>query len=206
MRSPVALILSIILAVIPAVFYSGLVISLDRFEREPALALLGAFLWGALVAAAFSAIMNTMFGLIVGSLLGKDAAAFLQSGVSAPIMEEASKGAALLLIYFYLRDDFDNILDGIVYGSLIGIGFAMTENISYFGRSFQQGELLALGANFYVRAVLGGLIHASFTGFTGVGLGYARETKSPIRKIIAPVLGFVVAMTLHGLWTSCRPG
>ena len=38
----------------------------------------------------------------------------------------------MLLLFLLVRNEFDNVLDGVVYGAVIGFGFAMTENTLYF--------------------------------------------------------------------------
>jgi RsiW-degrading membrane proteinase PrsW (M82 family) len=44
------------------------------------------------------------------------------------LTEEVFKGAGLMVLLVALRDEFDNVTDGILYGLLIGAGFAMVEN------------------------------------------------------------------------------
>src|SRR2546423_1696685 len=82
-------------------------------------------------------------------------------------------------------------LDGIVYGSLVGIGFAMTENVLYFGREYVQDGLVGVGLLFYFRVVLGGLGHALYTGTTGAALGYAREIQHRWLGLLLVPLGYV---------------
>ena len=55
--------------------------------------------------------------------------------VQAPIVEEVGKGLGLLLLFVTARRAFDGPVDGVVYGALIGAGFALTENIQYFAIS-----------------------------------------------------------------------
>lgn len=198
--SPVALLLSSIAAIFPAAFYSGIVLLLDRYEREPGWVLMGSFLWGALVATIFSFVLNTLFSIGVELTWGIMVADILSAAISAPIVEEASKGAVLFLLFIFLRHEFDNVLDGIVYGSLVGIGFAMTENILYFGYSFLEGSLVGLGLTVYLRAILGGLGHAAYTATTGAGLGLAAQSNSLPVKIFAPLIGLGLAMFQHFAW------
>jgi RsiW-degrading membrane proteinase PrsW (M82 family) len=44
--------------------------------------------------------------------------------VSAPIVEELAKALGVLLIFWLLRPESDNMRDGIVYGALVGLGFS----------------------------------------------------------------------------------
>jgi len=67
---------------------------------------------------------------------------------SAPVVEEAAKGSALLILFFMVRREVStNTLDGIVYGSLVGIGFAMTEKRPLLsGASYLEDGLVGVGA------------------------------------------------------------
>lgn len=198
--NPVVLMIAAAAAVLPVPTYTFLVLQLDRYEHEPWPALLAAFLWGALVATFIAAIFNDLIGAIVTSLVGEQLGDVLTSSAVAPIVEESAKGFALLLLYWILRHEFDNVLDGIVYGSLVGIGFAMTENILYFGRTLQEDGLIGLGVLFYLRVILGGFGHALYTGTIGAGLGFARETH---RKWLIPIVipvAYVLGVLQHAAW------
>jgi RsiW-degrading membrane proteinase PrsW (M82 family) len=199
-RNPFVLEVAALAAVVPVPTYIFLVLQLDRYEHEPKLLLAAAFLWGALVATVIASIFNDLIGLVLVRLVGKDLSEVVTASAVAPVVEETAKGFALLLLIWMVRHEFDNVLDGIVYGSLIGIGFAMTENILYFGRAIQAGGLLALGGSFYGRVVLGGLGHALYTGTTGAGIGYARETTR--RWLIAIIVpgAYILAILQHATW------
>jgi hypothetical protein len=117
-------------------------------------------------------------------------------GFAVGLTEELVKGAGLLILLFILRDEFDNVTDGIIYGILIGAGFGMVENFVYFaGTSREQLGFLILG-----RVILGWLGHSTFTALFGAGLGLARETRTGQRKYVAPLVGFAAAVLLHSLF------
>jgi hypothetical protein len=92
-----------------------------------------------------------------------------------------------------LRDEFDNVTDGILYGLLIGAGFAMFENYAYFALS-PRGDLTFL---LFGRVVLGWLSHSTFTALLGAALGFARERHHRRSRWIAPVIGLAAAIGLH---------
>ncbi|MGL1654814.1 PrsW family glutamic-type intramembrane protease, partial [Vibrio parahaemolyticus] len=81
------------------------------------------------------------------------------SVVQAPIVEEIAKGLGLLLLYAGARRYLDGPVDGIVYGALIGAGFAFTENIQYFAVSFIEGGTVQVVSVFFLRAVLSPFAH-----------------------------------------------
>lgn len=199
--NPVALGLVITAAIVPAVFYSALVILLDRFEAEPWYTLLGAFLWGAVVATFFSLILNSLTGLVVLMAYGEETYGIFVPVIVAPIVEEITKGAALVVLLLAFRHEFDSTLDGIIYGALVGLGFAMTENMLYFSGFLLEAGVGGLIVGFFVRAGIGGFAHAIFTAATGGGIGWARSQYGKGRlRFIVPVAGLGLAMLLHAIW------
>ena len=191
------LIVGMLLAALPVPFYLALALTVDRYEKEP-IAMLGlAFLWGATGAVFISFILNSINSALFGAIGGQGAAAFGGSVISAPVVEETAKALALLAFFFWKKDEFDGVLDGVVYAGMVGLGFAMTENVSYYGQALAAGSL---PGTFFVRGVLAPFSHPLFTAMTGVGLGIARETTKRGLKLVAPLAGLALAMALHGTW------
>ncbi len=200
LKSPMALAVATTAAVLPVPLYTFLVLQLDRYEKEPWQVLVVAFLWGALVATFIAAICNDLIGAVVVGIVGKPLGEVVTASAVAPVVEETAKGFALLLLYWVIRQEFDNVLDGIVYGSLVGLGFAMTENILYFGRTYLTDGLEGVEVLFYVRVILGGFGHALYTGTTGAGLGIARETRHTwLIPIVVPGM-YLLAILQHASW------
>ncbi len=201
--NPVALAFATVAAIIPAVTYSLLVLLLDRFESEPWYTLLGAFLWGAIVAVIFTVVFGLVASGVVFVTWGEEAANLFGLVVGAPVFEESTKGAALLVLLLAFRHELDNMLDGIIYGALVGLGFAMTENILYFGSFFIEGGLAGLLVGFFIRAGIGGFSHAIFTACTGAGIGWARSQYGRGGwRFVAPFAGLGLAMGLHAAWNG----
>lgn len=182
----------------PALGVALLVGALDRYEREPLLTMLGAFLWGAIIAIPPTlSIEQALNGALI-HLLGAngDAFALMRAAIeasSAGVAEELAKGAGLLLLLFILRDEFDNVTDGVIYGALIGAGFAMVENFVYFAVAPRAD----LGVLIVGRIALGWLSHSTFTALFGAGLGYIRETRDRRARWLAPIVGLLGAIILH---------
>lgn len=188
-----ALFIILIATIVPTYLYVRLFYWADRYEREPRWLLTIAFMWGALPA-------------IIASLIGEmllssptRGSGLVEDAISAPIIEEVAKGFALLLIFWFMRREFDGVLDGLIYGSMIGFGFAMTENALYFIGAYDQGGFGNLTLIFFLRTVLFGLNHAFYTGFSGIGLGLARESKHWLARRIWPPIGLLVAIIAHSL-------
>jgi RsiW-degrading membrane proteinase PrsW (M82 family) len=194
------LLVGIVLGTLPVPVYVALALWLDRFEKEPAWMLAGTFMWGATVAVFFSFIFNTINSMIFGSLFGAGAGQVLGGVVSAPIVEEGSKGLALFILYWWKKDEFDGVVDGVIYAAMVGLGFAMAENFLYYGRTFAEGGIEGSILVFVLRGLISPFAHPLFTSMTGIGLGLARQSNSSFVKFVAPVAGLLAAMMLHALW------
>jgi RsiW-degrading membrane proteinase PrsW (M82 family) len=179
----------------------------DRWEPEPAKLLLLAFGWGACVATIAALLINDTAEAVGDLLLGKGNGDKVSAVVSAPLFEEAAKGAFLLVILWRLREEFDGVIDGIVYAGLIAAGFAFTENIYYFGRAFAEhgfGDATTPGVltAFILRGVLSPFTHPLFTCMLGAGVGVAARAPSRGVRIAAPIAGYAAAVVLHALWNG----
>ncbi len=200
---PVALLIGLVSATLPVPIYLVLVLWIDRYESEPIWMLATAFFWGALVAVFFAFLINTS-SVVAVTLLTQDMRAGETFGavISAPIVEESAKALILLIFFFLKKDEFDGVIDGIVYAAMVGLGFAMTENIQYYGRAVAESGGGALPFIFILRGALSPFSHPMFTSLTGIGLGLARQSRSVIVKVIAPVLGLTAAVSMHSIWNG----
>lgn len=200
---PVALGLASVAAIVPATLYALLVLTLDRYEREPRRTILAAFGWGAVGAVFFSIIASLIFEAILVTAVAAETSTFLSIAFGAPLVEETFKGIAVLAILLWRRDELDNVLDGLVYGALIGLGFAMTENILYFGAEYRESGMTGLGTLFVARAVLDGFGHAAYTATTGAAIGYARaQYQQGAKRVLVPIAGWCLAVFQHALWNT----
>src|SRR5262249_14409594 len=126
--------------------------------------------------------------------------------ISAPIAEEAAKGIFLVGLLIWRRQEFDGLVDGIVYAGFTAAGFAFTENIYYFGRVFATfgfgTATTGVIAAFILRAVRAPSTHPLFTAMTGLGIGSAARTTNSKVRVLAPLAGYLGAVMLHSLWNS----
>jgi RsiW-degrading membrane proteinase PrsW (M82 family) len=194
--------LAICLAILPVPFYLALVLWIDRFEPEPLRMILTTFFWGATIACFIAIVLNTIGQLIVAEQLGTEAAEIYGGSISAPVVEETAKAAVLFGFFWFRRDEFNGIIDGIVYAALVGLGFAMTENVLYYGRGAAEEGIVGAAVTFAVRGVMSPFAHPVFTAMTGIGLGIAATTRSRSVRVIAPLAGLGAAMLLHSLWNT----
>jgi len=199
---PVPAVIATVVAFVPAVIYLFPLIWLDRYDPEPIWLLGLAFAWGALVAVIVSFVINTFFGIAVGIAVSPEAGQAVGAVLSAPIFEEGSKGLGLVILLIFFRKYFDDILDGIVFGGVIALGFATVENVLYYGRALGEGGFAALVVIFFMRGILSPFAHVSFTAMTGIGCGIARESHNKAVRFIMPVVGYFGAVALHAIWNG----
>ena len=188
---------------------------LDRRERESPWLFASAFLWGGLIATTLALPVNSTVLYFVAQwleshtalrdMLGPDAAIMIGAPIAAPLVEETTKGLGLLLLFWLVRSEFDNVRDGLVYGALIGAGFNWFESALYVQQNFVQFGDAPFGFQLGIRyAWLGLAGHAMFSGIFGASLGFARATRFRWLAWIAPIVGFLIAVGAHA-WNNSLP-
>jgi RsiW-degrading membrane proteinase PrsW (M82 family) len=185
------------IGILQTVVYLLFIRAIDLYEREPMRYVVPVFVWGFTVAVAASLFFNTVFSFTLSTVASRGVTNLLTTVVGAPIVEECSKGLALLLIFFvaYVARrrsglvEFAGVMDGIVYGSAVGFGFAIAEDVLY---GIQYGSEV-----FVMRRIFGGFAHAAFTSLTGIGIGLIPFVRSTMLKPIPPLLGLLGAILLH---------
>ncbi|HXT61701.1 MAG TPA: PrsW family intramembrane metalloprotease [Pyrinomonadaceae bacterium] len=198
----VELIIGMVCAILPVPIYVMLLLWIDRYESEPLWMLATTFFWGALIAVFIALLLNTSVEIITTIATRSDElAANVGAVISAPIVEESAKASILFIFFFWKKDEFDGIVDGIVYAGMVGLGFAMTENILYYGRAMQKGPD-ALTVVFILRGMAAPFSHPLFTSMTGIGLGWSRQTRNSFIKFAMPIFGFGLAILMHATWNG----
>jgi len=176
----------------------------DRFEPEPWWMILLAFLWGALFATLGGGVSSGLVQSILESVTGAggdDMEAF-GATVLAPVFEEGFKGLGVAIIAAISAmglKELDGPLDGAIYGGVVGLGFTLTEDILYVSNQYAKEGLGGFVVLLFLRTVLLGLSHCTFTAMTGLGFGIAAESRSWTVKILAPIVGYFGAMALHAM-------
>jgi RsiW-degrading membrane proteinase PrsW (M82 family) len=183
---------------LPTLIYAIILYYSDRYEREPKALIAAAFFWGAWPALLIAVIVRVFFQLPV-DLIGAQAIEAVRAGLVTPFIEEALKGVAVILILVLYRKEFDNVLDGLIYGAMVGFGFAMTGNtLSYLGAFLLRG-FSGLSNTIFIQGVIYGLNHGVYSAIFGAGLGYARIAKEKWHRWAVPSAAFVLAVLSHGL-------
>jgi hypothetical protein len=120
---------------------------------------------------------------------------------SAPFVEEAAKAIGVLLIVIF-TSEFDNPIDGVVYGTSVGLGFAVSENILYgVGTASAYPDdtarmLLVITGRTVMTAGVHAVCSATFGGF----LGHAMLTGRLRQRAAWTVAGLSAAVLLHTGW------
>ena len=196
-----AALISIFFGFVPMFFFAYLVYWTDRYEKEPILLLGGVFVWGAVIAAGAAFIINTFLGLGVYIFTQSDMFTEVTTGSAvAPVVEESLKGLAVLIVLLLFRREFDSILDGIVYAAIAALGFAATENAFYiFSYGYAESGFAGMFFLVFVRVILVGWQHPFYTAFIGIGLAISRLNRNWAVKILAPIIGWCVAVFTHSM-------
>lgn len=193
----VAPMLAALLAFIPFAVVVLALMWLDRWEPEPRGMMLFAATWGAFVAIALTLVIGQF---LFTTLPLASTISWFGSVVQAPVVEEVLKCLGILLLLAMGRRSLDGALDGIVYGGLIGAGFAFVENIKYFVEALIVGGLDELTTVFFIRAVLSPFAHIMFTAVCGFAVGLAVRRA---RSVFGPwFVGLVIAIALHAFWNA----
>ncbi|GHH09435.1 PrsW family intramembrane metalloprotease [Streptomyces rubradiris] len=200
------------LAVLPVPWLIAAFRWLDRVEPGPWRNLVFSFAWGACAAALIAIVANSFATEWIATSTADPASAdTLGATVIAPVVEESAKAAAVLLVFLFRRRDFTGIVDGVVIAGTTATGFAFTENILYLGTAFGTDQLTGdrgiasvTAATFFVRIVMSPFAHPLFTVLTGIGFGIAALSaeRRPVRRVLLPVCGLLLAMGMHAFWNG----
>ncbi|MFF3442537.1 PrsW family intramembrane metalloprotease [Streptosporangium sp. NPDC002721] len=194
---------SFALGLAPLPILLAAVLALDRLEPEPRLNLLFAFAWGAGIAVVLGVVLELGGTLVLVRAfdVGERAAETVTLVAVAPVVEEALKGAALLWLIWRCRREIDGPTDGIIYASMVGLGFAAVENMVYYSAAFTEAGTEGAVGLFVLRGLVSPLGHPLFTSMIGLGVAYAVTSRRRGAFLAVP-LGYLGAVLLHGLWNG----
>jgi RsiW-degrading membrane proteinase PrsW (M82 family) len=161
-----------------------LVYRYDLYDREP--------WWLLFLCATLGALAMTAAGRVESSIfrtwpLGDPATSFLAAG-----LEELGKLGVVAAIARFDRRDFNDPLDGLIYGSLAGLGAAVEESFGFLHAAPRSPALLP-GSE--VVRIAGHLVMGGIGAF---GLGPVRLERPRARAWLLG--GFALAVALHFLW------
>lgn len=182
----------IYLAVGPGIALAVYIYYSDRWDPEPKKLVVKGFVWGAL--AVFPA---TFYEETFVKILGWEASfneTWWQTVISAflgiAVAEEVCK-FFFLKEFIYEDPNFNDPFDGIVYGGMIGCGFATMENILYVVSSGYETGILRMFTAVPSHVFLGIIL--------GYFMGKAKFCPNPWKHL---TLGLVTVIILHGTYDS----
>ncbi len=214
----ILLVLSVIFAIIPSIFWLWIYRRKDKADPEPRKLIFKLFFLGALGAIPIALIES--FGEESFLPTGFESISDLSNlqlfkiflicfTVVAPIEEI---GKFLLAKWTTWKSNcFNQVVDGIIYCVSVALGFAMVENFVYFlviplnsneillstpfSYAFLVGILVGL---FIMRFLISTLAHTLFSGVVGFYMGKARFDTKNQKKLIFK--GLLIAIIGHGIF------
>lgn len=185
----------IFLSFLPSLFWLLVVRFWDRREPEPSKVVGKVFIWGILITVPALILAKLATGLLEMIQMSTLTAIVLSSFLIDGLIEETAKYAVIRDGVFKLPD-FNQPLDGLVYGVTVGLGLAFFENALIVITS--GAEILIL------RAVTATLMHALAGGITGYYFGVAKfigPGKSRIKNRLIS-LGLILAILFHAIYNT----
>ena len=179
----------LLLAMAPAVIIMIWVFIKDKYEREPISLLVLSFLLGVL--SIVPAILLELSADFMG--IGKHHSwmdTIIYAFLVVAFAEEGSK-FFFLRVFSYRKKSFNEPFDGIVYSVMIGMGFALTENIMYVLKGGLEVGLL--------RAFTAVPLHAACAILMGFWVGAAKFNLHG-KKVRYQIYGLLSAIFIHGLY------
>ena len=178
----------------PAIFWIGYFYYKDRYLPEPPLEAGISYILGFF--AAFACIK--VFGLLPllnipydpGILMEHNRLLFFFYCIGVVgLLEEFFKLLPFLVVIIHFNA-FDEKIDGIIYSSIIALGFATFENINYL--------VEMSGWQLFGRAFASPLTHTIFASIWGYSIAHAKFSRKSVIK--ASLKGLLVATLMHGLF------
>ncbi|MFZ4542411.1 MAG: PrsW family intramembrane metalloprotease [Saprospiraceae bacterium] len=182
-----------LLAIAPSLIISQYIFRMDKYEREPRLQLIICFVLGILCT--LPAMNMEWWGKhLINSDPHNLLKAFLFSTFIIALTEEILKFFSLML-YAYPRKHFNEPMDGIVYSTMISMGFAAMENILYVQNNPADAYEIVIA-----RAFTAVPAHGLFGLAMGYCVGKAKMASSPLVKLEFCLTGLLVAIIFHGTY------
>ena len=188
---------ALLMASLPAMLWLGYFYSQDRLDPEPKTHLMGCALLGGFVAAPSAGFLIDLTAGLGSQGMGIHALSADRWIFAIAIIGLAQEACKYVVVRYtlYASPEFDEPLDGIIYMSAVGLGFAIHESFDYLQAS--GGEIfLSAGA---AQCVVISLAHASLAGIMGFALGRAKfpRSASPHRSVTV-LVGLLAAAALNG--------
>jgi RsiW-degrading membrane proteinase PrsW (M82 family) len=203
-RGPAPTLVGLLLGLLPIPLLVALILYLDRLEPEPRALLAAIFGAGAGIA-----VITALLGraLHTGAITTPElephasitAAVSAGTAVGGALVAESLNGLVLVALLASRRTEIDGVEDGVVYGSMVGLGFALVANVYGYAGAWNSGAG-ALAEEFTRRGIFGPVFQALCTSLIGLGVAFAAARPAVPGRHLAIVVGWVGAVALDALW------
>lgn len=180
-------------AIIPVVAIALGTFFADRYDREPPLLLLKVFLGGAFTAIPVAIVEK--FLLTVNIFTGIFYTLFT-AFIIAGLTEEFFK-RAVVLVFAYNNEHFNEKMDGIIYCVFSALGFATVENIVYVMFKFTSNPHIGL-----YRGIFSVPAHSLFAITMGYYLALAKFSEDKKEERCCKRKALIMPMILHGTFNT----
>ncbi len=184
--------LLITIALAPGLFILWYIYHADKYEKEPLRLVFKVYLLGAIVTIP-AMVLEFITAYLINPVKGTFLGIFLYYFISISTIEELSK-FYIMRKYAYSSPEFNEPMDGIVYGVAAALGFASLENLAYV---YQYGLETAI-----LRALTSVPAHAIWGGIIGFYLGKAKFNAACKRggEMQCISRGLAIAIITHGIY------
>ncbi|MEZ0342695.1 PrsW family glutamic-type intramembrane protease [Mycobacterium sp. pV006] len=185
------LIVGLLLAIVPAVLWLGLFYAQDHLEPEPHHYVVGLFVLGGLLGGAVEQPLLRDFLKVQ---------LWAPSGILSELLANIFVHGLLTaaLVYVAVRftvlptPEFDERVDGIIYGTSVALGLGIAANLTYL---FDHGTVsIGVGT---MQVIVTSLAYATFGALVGYFLGLVKPGGAPPWYA---GLGVLVTAVVHGLY------
>jgi len=197
------------IGIVPVTWWLWVIVRKNHFGKKSPHILTEVFLWGVLAAIPASVVemivLETGGAGVIVSRMGEmwlfsentfELTAFLLAGLIATI-EELSKLIGIIIIF--ARHKVKSAKDGLIFGLVAGLAFAVTENGVYFAIAAQARETLDFGNSIALRFILSTSAHVIYSGTAGLFLAKAKFSKG-IRRGYFFLLAVCLPIFIHTLF------
>ena len=187
-NSTLLTLIPLLIAFVPPLLWLTVFYRQDRLDPEPKSFVFKTLILGALVQkAVYAPVMSV---LMPEARTGPNITDYIFSVILIALIQESMK---LLSVRYsiYVSDEFDEKIDGIIYGSAVGLGFAAMTNLDLI---ISNGGSVLTAISSIV--VIESLAHASFTGLSCYFLGISKFSKFNMIRLPTAI---IIATTLNAV-------
>lgn len=183
--------LSLIFSVLIGMLIIAKIRSYDLYEKEAFISMFMAFMVGGSVSVILALISYELLGLIglQDEVVNTAAGSLLVIG---PV-EELSKLVGLMVVYMFIKKQFNEVTDGVIYMACVALGFSIIENYFYANAGENAGHLL------FYRVLICTPAHISFSSITGYAFYLYKSRK---KSVVSLIYALLLAVILHGIYDA----